>query len=88
MQYYKCLDMGHYSNVIKNLKLELMTLLIEKSIIRKRTKHKYIWMNIVVSKFSKELDKCFKLEQMFDHTTTKVLKDNTRLLMSIDLRGI
>jgi hypothetical protein len=45
-------------------------------------------MNIVVSKFSKELDKCFKLEQMFDHTTTKVLKDNTRLLMSIDLRGI
>jgi hypothetical protein len=42
MQYYKCLDMGHYSNVIKNLKMELMTLLIEKSIIRKRTKHKYI----------------------------------------------
>jgi hypothetical protein len=27
--------------------MELMTLLIEKSIIRKRTKHKYIWMNIV-----------------------------------------
>jgi hypothetical protein len=45
-------------------------------------------MNIVVSKFSKELDKFFKLEQMFDGTTTKILKDNTRLLMPIDLRGI
>ncbi len=41
MQYYKCLDMWHYSSVIKNLTMELMTLLIEKSFIRKRTKHKY-----------------------------------------------
>jgi hypothetical protein len=60
--------------VIKNLTMELMTLLIEKSFIRKTIKHKYIWMNIVVSKFSKELDKCFKLEQMFDGTTTKNFK--------------
>jgi hypothetical protein len=41
MQYYKCLDMWHYSSVIKNLTMELMTRLIEKSFIRKRTKHKY-----------------------------------------------